>query len=107
MVKWIKIALPPKIGGTLVLGLWLGGQARLLLLHLLSSRPAPGGRGDVVFADNNSVGANNKSTSATTYANDVIDNFYELLDKVEAALFSAQSPSSSPRPSPPDPRPSR
>ena len=47
----------------------------------------------VFFADNNSVGAaNNESTSA--YANDVINNFYELLDKVEAALFSAQSSSS-------------
>ena len=44
---------------------------------------------NVVFGDNS--GANNKSTSA--YANDVIDNFYELLDKVEAALFSAHSSS--------------
>jgi len=33
MVKWMRIALPPKIGGTLVLGLSLAGASETLASH--------------------------------------------------------------------------
>ena len=43
MVKWMRIALPPKIGGTLFEVTWLAGASETTC-YLLSSRPAPGGQ---------------------------------------------------------------
>ena len=47
MVKWPKMAVPPKIGGTLFEVICAAGASEALPLCLLSSRPAPGGRGAI------------------------------------------------------------